>query len=195
MVLALIASFTLAGGAAAADRADETGEADRDLNTVFSAAYMTSVHSDRNIDTLLLDAAVGFLSWERLELFGQMTLVRNTGYSTDDWNPDLGRMDEDSVGAGAGIMARFHLLKSGRIGLFAEGSIGGVVYDKQYPTGGTHWNIMSRLGGSLSYSLSERAVLELGYRYMHISNGMMDTPDRNPAVDSQGVTLGLQYRF
>lgn len=190
--LLLTASLTAAGQ----NQTDSEPTNRSGMQSVFSAEYLHSKHSDRDIDSYQVNAALGYYPWQRLGLFGQLTLAKNSGYSTDNWKPALGKMNEDTFGIGANFMARFHLIDHGPWSFFLQGSLGGVHFDKDYPTRGTKWNIMSRLGASVSYHLSSSTTIEVGYRHMHISNGKMEGgADTNPAVDSQGIALGLNYSF
>jgi opacity protein-like surface antigen len=53
---------------------------------------------------------------------------------------------------------------------------------------------MWRFGGGVSYQLTTKNSLEMGYRFMHISNGK-GYVENNPAINSQGGYIGWRLKF
>ncbi len=162
--------------------------------TMVSAEVYEAVSSDRSINSLYLNAGVGFALWQNLELYWLGTLISNNGHSIDKFKPSLGKMNDDSYGMGTNGLIRFQLISIDTVGVFVDAASGIVYFSQAFPSQGTHWNAYSRVGVGLSHQLSENNHIDVAYRRMHISNGK-GLVDDNPAINSRGLSIGFVSDF
>jgi len=177
-----------------AENVYQSGSEKEYRHIIFEAEYYDAVDTDRQIKTYNLNAGLGYYPFEKLGLFGMLVLSKNDGYSIDEFNPGLGRMNADSIGLGLAGLLRWHLVRINRFSLFLDGSFGGIYYNNEFPPQGTSWNFMSRYGGGIDHQLNAKTTLGFGYKLMHISNGK-GLVDNNPAIDSQSVYVSLKINY
>jgi hypothetical protein len=65
-----------------------------------------------------------------------------------------------------------------------------VVYSREFPETGTHVNIGTNVGLGMEYPINNyKAYTTL--KWFHTSNG--DTYENNPALNTVGIIMGLQF--
>jgi hypothetical protein len=154
----------------------------------------SALNSDRNINIYNLNIGSGYNILENLGLFGLVVLSKNNGYSTNDYRPELGKMDANSWGVGLTGLIRWQMVDIFQLSLFLDGSFGAIYYDRGFPPQGTNFNYILRFGGGISYQLTEKNSLKIGCRFMHISNGK-GWIENNPAINSLGGIISWRINF
>jgi hypothetical protein len=126
-----------------------------------------------------------------------------------------GTMESDGVhskcnawGIGPTGMIRLRLMGLNFLG-YSEGDVaelsidmsGAVIFwNKDFPTGGDFYDFMWRVGPKLSCLIGENTVLNVGYKWMHVSNGQWEWHDfktdfqgtkNNPAWNGKGITVTI----
>jgi hypothetical protein len=79
--------------------------------------------------------------------------------------------------------------------IFLDGAFGPSYSLRDTPTGGTHFNFVTRLGVGATYRLDEHLHLMFGARYWHLSNARIEGMDRNPNFNGMQVFVGLMWQF
>jgi len=80
-----------------------------------------------------------------------------------------------------------------RIAPYIEGGFG-IIYTTQHTREqSTQYNFLSQVGVGLQFFLNEKYALTGGYRYRHMSNAGIDSPNRG--IDHHFVLLGVSYFF
>ncbi|MFO0554608.1 MAG: hypothetical protein U0271_39895 [Polyangiaceae bacterium] len=171
-----------------------------------TVSYFIPTKEDRPINSGFIDALFGVELWELLGLsvHGGLTGTVASGYITE-WGDDFVdvRYDTSTGGLGPMVAVRFEPLRplfswacdcapDLSLSLDVTGAL--VLYTSDFPPGGDIYNFVWRVGGELGYAFSPRWRLELGGRWMHVSNGQGLGPF-NPSYEGAGVTLGSQFRF
>jgi hypothetical protein len=114
-------------------------------------------------------------SWEGGDL-------RSTTYDSPAW------------GFGPSVAGRITLLGAGSVRLSADVSASILLYDRRFPAGGERYNGMFQAGPTAAFDLGAGQSLQIGYRWMHVSNGRGPGPD-NPAYEGRGVSLRYRWAF
>lgn len=134
---------------------------------------------------------------DRLDLRLGATATRATGSITQL----LGSHEEGTLrsvvlaspawGLGPTVSANLKLAELGlvRLNLDASGSL--MLYDRGFPSGGSHYNGMVQAGPSLSLDLAKGRNLSAGVRWTHISNGQ-GLGAHNPSFDGRGFYVQLE---
>jgi len=100
-----------------------------------------------------------------------------------------------TVGFGINYYLRIHLFPIYRMTMFVEGGWGMVLYTRQYPKGGTVYNLARQVGGGIKYALNDETSLVVTVRWYHTSNNDILGRDRNPGIDTIGVSMGFDFSF
>jgi hypothetical protein len=75
--------------------------------------------------------------------------------------------------------------------IFIEGcGMSLVVYSREFPETGTHVNIGTNIGLGVEYPINNYKAYTI-LKWFHTSNG--DTYDNNPALNTVGIIIGLQF--
>jgi hypothetical protein len=168
------------------------------LGTTLS--YFAPTKEERQIQTVFVDVLVGVNVWDLLgiDIYGGLTSTVAWGWITqfDDQFNDV-RFDTQVGGIGPVFALRAEPLRplcfAGCAGfslaLDASGAL--VLYSAHFPPGGDIYNLAWRVGGAIGYSVTPRWRIELGGRWMHVSNGQ-GIGAFNPSYEGVGVTLGSQ---
>jgi hypothetical protein len=95
--------------------------------------------------------------------------------------------------AGLGAVGRYHFLSLGRLAPFVEvgGFAGGT--DLEVPEIDSAFTFLLQGTVGLAYFVTEHVSLYAGYRFIHVSNGNTDQPNRGFEVHS-GVA-GMSFHF
>jgi len=168
-----------------------------------TVSYFAPTKPGRQIHSVFLDALVGVELWAPLgvSVHGGLTGTVASGYITQ-WDENFVDVRYDTSVGGAGPMFAIRIeparpLCPGDCAGFSlsldfTGAL--VLYTAHFPPGGDIYNFAWRMGGSLGYAVSPRCRLELGARWMHVSNGQ-GLGGFNPSYEGAGVTLGSQFRW
>jgi lipid A 3-O-deacylase len=181
----------------------------RDTQTEMELEYFSPLHEkDRDIDTATLnlqkvDYADDFVSvhsgFTVTRAWGNMT--RNNVYS-----------ECDAWGIGPSGLIRLRLMGLNFLGysggdvvaLYFDMSGAVIFWNKDFPTGGDFYDFMWQVGPKLSCLVGEKTVLNIGYKWMHISNGQWEwqglktnfqATENNPSYNSKGITLTMVHYF
>lgn len=176
-VIGLFGSYALAD--APATRIDEWG-LDR----------MSPIHADRQIRTVDLQWRAREKAWAggRASLRLGATLSRPTGRIATSATPAL---DSPAWGLGPAVDLRLTLLRRSAWHAALDGGAAVLLYDRPFPAGGGHYNGMFRLGPSIGAALPAGGRVELGWAWMHVSNGQGLGP-HNPSYEARGWSLRWQ---
>jgi hypothetical protein len=135
-------------------------------------------------DKSLTSASVGYGKYfiDRAVLEGQLV-----GYYTHD--------DENGIGIGVNMVARYHLLVIGRFSLYGEIGAGVLESTEQIPTGGTRLNFTYFGGPGGSFEINDNNHLVGGFLFQHVSNFFIEGRDRNPIMNSIAAYIGVMHTF
>ncbi|HMM19912.1 MAG TPA: acyloxyacyl hydrolase [Selenomonadales bacterium] len=151
--------------------------------------YLTSNNYDRDLDTVSLHILKKISETKNKSIYRGITITRPYGYITDDHDRTR---ESSAVGVGPTYMIRDEKYRSGKLSVALEMSGGLMLYDKVFPAGGRHYNFMWRIGPQFIYKIGENSSVNVGYMFMHVSNGFSS---HNPGYDSHGVSLGFVTKF
>jgi lipid A 3-O-deacylase len=118
----------------------------------------------------------------------------------------------DAYGIGPTGMIRLRLMGLNFMG-YSEGDVielsfdmsGAVIFwNKDFPPGGDFYDFMWRVGPKLSCLIGAKTVLNVGYKWMHVSNGQWEwhglktdgtATEHNPAWNAKGITVTIVTYF
>lgn len=145
--------------------------------------------NERDIDTLSLHILKKISQSETRSIYRGITITRPQGDVTL-----RGKQSQDSsaVGIGPIYMIRDEKYHFSKLTVAIDVSGGLILYDRVFPTGGRYYDFMWRIGPNFIYKFNEDSSLNLGYMFMHVSNGFHT---HNPGYDAHGVTLGFVTKF
>ncbi len=130
-----------------------------------------------------------------LNAAGNYYLVNNLSIGAEVQGYYIDQTYEDAIGAGVGVLARWHLLTRDAFSLFIDGG-GGVFYgDPEVPEFGTHFNFTGKAGVGATIRLGEDLDLIGGARYFHLSNGNLHGRDQNPSFDGIQFWVGVNWKI
>jgi hypothetical protein len=173
---------------------------------VYGVEYLAPTKPGRDLSTVNFDLFYAFpkpnrtLQKSHLSLYTGLTASRVTGTITqltgsyEEGTLKNTTFESSANGIGPVFLLRFDALHQGRSRFFLDASHGILFFDRPFPTGGDRYNGLRRLGASLSYRMDATYTLNIGYRWMHGSNGKGVNP-RNPAYEGRGanIQLGVAY--
>ncbi len=101
--------------------------------------------------------------------------------------------DSRLLGVTAGLRARVY--RRGRASAFLQFDLGISDAAVALPPGGTRFNYVAIGGGGAMVRLNNRLQLLAALEVIHISNGGLAGPDRNPDIEAIGPTVGVSIGF
>ncbi len=105
--------------------------------------------------------------------------------------------EANAIGAGAGVLLRWHFLELGTGSVFGEVGIGLNWFDDPVPAEGTQIDFSPRAAVGVQWPLdgaiADGAMLSARVGWLHFSNAQ--TGEENPGVDALSVGLGLHLPF
>jgi hypothetical protein len=107
----------------------------------------------------------------------------------------IGQDVEDATGGSVNASLRWHIFRLDRFSLFIDGGGGRMWLDEASRPGGTTYNWIGRVGGGITYRLSDHWDLIGGARYYHYSNGDEHGRAKNPGFDGIQFFGGVMYSF
>jgi lipid A 3-O-deacylase len=142
-----------------------------------------------DVSFLNLTPRASFVPWDR---FGRGWLRGAVEVGLEGWfqyylNPD------GAAAAGLKAAARYHLLEFGRMVPYLELTAG---------VGGTSLTVREirssiifvlEAGAGISYLVSDRVAVTAGYRFHHLSNADIESPNRG--INANTAILGMSFFF
>jgi hypothetical protein len=167
-----------------------------------AASYLAPTRSSRQVQTAILDLLFGVEVFDffGIDLYAGLSVAGASGWITqwDDHFVDV-RYDTRAGALGPVFVFRVEpfrplcVANGGCAGFSFAVDAGGALlfYSSHFPPGGDIYDFAWRVGGTLGYQVTPRFRVELGGRWMHVSNGQGLGPF-NPAYEGAGVTIGTQ---
>jgi hypothetical protein len=152
--------------------------------------YFTPVHfKNRYMDTVSLHILQKISENQNRSVYRGITVTRPYGHLIDD---NQQTHDSSAVGVGPVYMIRNEKRISGKLYEAFDMSGGFIVYNHTFPYGGRFYDFMWRLGPRLEYKFSDHSSLNVGFMFMHVSNGFRT---RNPSYNAHGLSVGVVTKF
>ncbi len=151
--------------------------------------YLTPMKANRDLDTVSLHVL------QKISEKGSRSVYRGITITRPQGSIDYMRQDQDSSATGIGpvYLVRNERELSGKLAAAFDMSGGFIVYDKIFPAGGRYYNFMWRAGPQFVYKFNENTSLNVGYMFMHVSNG--GYRGHNPSYNAHGVSMGVTSKF
>jgi hypothetical protein len=113
---------------------------------------------------------------------------------------------DDTYAFGLTPLGRFYPYGSKKLKLFFEYGAGLSFSLRKFPmtgtgkdadTGrvGTKFNLTSKYGAGIEFDMNKKFSLQSVIRHFHLSNGNIKGIERNPSHDSNGLFIGVIYKF
>jgi lipid A 3-O-deacylase len=182
----------------------------RDTQFETELEYFSPLHEkNRDIDTISLNL-------QKVDYADDFISVHSGLIITRAWG-DMTRRDVyskcDAYGIGPSGLIRLRLMGLNFLG-YSGGDVvelsfdmsGAVIFwNKNFPTNGDFYDFMWQVGPKLSCLIGERTVLNIGYKWMHVSNGQWEwhnfcetdfkATNSNPSYNAKGITLTIVNYF
>ncbi|HBF38606.1 MAG TPA: hypothetical protein DDW50_14965 [Firmicutes bacterium] len=90
------------------------------------------------------------------------------------------------------------------VALYFDMSGAVIFWNKDFPTRGDFYDFMWQVGPKLCCQVGEKTVLNIGYKWMHISNEQWEwqglktdfqATENNPSYNAKGITLTMVHYF
>ncbi len=107
----------------------------------------------------------------------------------------VSQRSEDAVLLGLTIGLRGRVYRRGRLSAFLQGDLGISYTAVAAPPRGTRFNYLAIGGGGFLIGLHPRLHLVTALHVIHVSNGGIKGPSRNPDIEAIGPSVGLLIRF
>ena len=197
MIVSVLGTPALAQEQASSSAETRTGREFR-----FGLEELKATGNDRHLRTTNLDLLFRARKFEHpyLELYGGRTVSRARGTITQITGSlqagTLGNTTLDSAATGAGpvLAARAEFSRRKNFTASVDGSLSVLLYDRDFPAGGSRYEFMWRIRPVLSYRLNDGQTLSLAYTGMHVSNGQSTSP-HNPTYNAKGVGVQFLHAF
>ncbi|MDX1429275.1 MAG: hypothetical protein R3282_03260, partial [Rhodothermales bacterium] len=144
------------------------------------AAYFSPTDTDsRDIETVnaslffrLLRVRVIDLTvyWSVTGTFATGHIVQSEGDVADGTFREF-RLENTAVGLGPGLLTDLRIVPLGPFSLRLDGSASFILYSRDFPAGGDHYNFMWRAGPAVRYTLTDGRFVGVSFQWMHVSNG------------------------
>lgn len=182
--------LTFAEGVEAADKAgmpNQAKAADFLQGSWTFQAYGSASFGDDAGELYLGHIGFGYYLWDHISVNfeGVFGVVES----------DFTAPDGDGYAVGFDLLARWHFCNWGDLTIFAEGGVGMIWFEENFPQVGTHQNFTPQVGVGAAYDLFNGCRLMGGVRWHHISNAGKTGGDRNPGYDGAMVYLGVMVPF
>ena len=161
-----------------------------------SIEYLTPTEKSRDIRTINVNYGFFLTEVDKLNLpiYVGFTATYATGNITQlEGSLESGTLrevhyDNSAFGLGPVLWNNIRLGGNNRLSISLDGSGGLIVYHKEFPAGGAHYNFMWRGGPALRYDIDKSKSLDVGYLWAHVSNGQ-GIGAQNPSYNAGGITL------
>ena len=102
----------------------------------------------------------------------------------------------DTFLGGFSVIPRWNYFCKGRFSLFIDAGLGLSLATKRLPEpNGTNFNFMILASPGFTVQLTDRCILMVCFRYMHLSNASLWGNQRNPDIDALGGQAGVMFPF
>lgn len=154
--------------------------------------YLKPLSNDRKIDTVSLHILEKISETDTRSVYRGITITRPYGHAhLKDDTPGYQR-SSSAVGIGPTLMVRNEKYRSGKFSAAVDMSGGLILYDKAFPAGGRSFDFMWRIGPQLIYKFDQNSSLNIGYMFMHVSDGFKT---HNPSYNAKGISAGFVMKF
>lgn len=150
--------------------------------------HLTPHFKRRRIDTESLHILKNISESAHKSTYFGLTITHAYGYVSDKSQDK----DNSAVGIGPIYMIRNEGRWSGKLYGALDMSGGFILYNNPFPADGRAYNFMWRIGPRLIYKISDNNSLNVGYTWMHVSNGLKT---HNTSYDAGGISLGYEMKF
>lgn len=154
--------------------------------------YLTPTASDRHLDTNSLHILDKISATKNRSVYRGLTITSVNGNIVPYQKTQT--QGSSAVGLGPVYMVRNEKNISGKLNAAVDMSGAFILYNKEFPAGGEHYDFMWRVGPRLIYNISPNSSVNIGYMLMHVSNGL-HSQTHNPSYNARGVSWGLVIRF
>jgi hypothetical protein len=197
-IISFVLLFTVCTASYAQDQSQEVPQTSLAVKT--SVEYLVPTRNGNPIRTCSAHAFFWKKHLKRATFFlkAGVTATYGWGYSRQ-WYPVKNNLweayDYETSAFGIGPVLEFEhpMIETKYFNLMVEASAGCIRYNKHFPYGGDIYDFMLRTGPSLNFHLNKNLAVELGYRWMHISNGK-GSGNQNPFYEAQGIVLSFNFR-
>ncbi len=152
--------------------------------------FLTPFENDRSLNTVSLHILDKFSETKNKSVYRGITITRPRGNVTLE--PNQQPRDSSAIGIGPVYVLQNKFYSSGKLSAVFDVSGGIILYNKAFPAGGRSYNFMWRVGPQFIYKFRENSSVNIGYTFMHVSNGFRSS---NPGYDAHGLSLGLVTVF
>ena len=167
---------------------------------IFGLEYFKPTEGTRQLKTSNINLIYPIKTVEstHLALYAGLTFTRVTGEITQHTGSlQAGTLrqatyENSATGIGPDILAKIGLFRLKRLSGTLDVSGAFIVYDRDFPAGGTRYNFMWRIGPSLSYTVGKSSAIGVHYQWLHVSNGKAID---NPSYDAKGFGIQLSHVF
>jgi len=152
--------------------------------------YLTHASfKNRYINTVSIHILENISEKHNRSLYRGITITRPYGHIIND---NEQTKDSSAVGIGPVYMIRNEKKLSRKLYEALDMSGGFILYDKAFPAEGRYYNFMWRIGPRLVYKTGENSSINIGYTFMHVSNGFRT---HNPGYNGQGLSVSFEQKF
>ncbi len=121
-------------------------------------------------------------------------LVRDVEFSLEGTAWYFDQWGDDALGAGAGMIFRWHFVNTGDWSVYADVGVGVLGSTDDVPDGGSSLNFHPRAGLGFTRRLDDSGTrLQVGLRWHHVSNARIFGDGDNPARDRVMLHGGLVF--
>lgn len=168
----------------------------------FGVEYFFPTDESRNIKTINFNAYFLFIEINGLNTSFYAGLT--SSYATGDITQLEGELEEGTFrevnfkntafGMGPGLLVDVRFFRIEKFSFHLNGSGSFILYNKDLPAGGDHYNFMWRAGPVVEYLVKGNNKIGLSYQCAHISNGQ-GLGLQNPSYDAQGLDIFFSSPF
>lgn len=194
----LIPAFTHAEAPAQKEPAcnDQEKAADK-TNYITAFEYYYPKNGDRQIHSVFSYTLFGYEFVNKLHysLYGGIVWTYAWG-NIEQWDDNFNtkRFDANASGIGPIFLIEVDFLRLKRFYISGDLLFGIILYNTNFPPGGDIYNLFFKIGPSFGFVVSDTTSLNLGIRFMHVSNGQ-GLGNFNPSYEGIGLSFSVQKSF
>ena len=112
-----------------------------------------------------------------------------------EFEPFLGAGTSPDANAeiGAALLVKYGRFIFKKLCLYIEGGTGFIYLSQHTREQSTQFNFVDQAGGGIHYFIKRNIAINIGYRYRHVSNGSIKSP--NKGIDSNMVLAGISWFY
>lgn len=100
---------------------------------------------------------------------------------------------DSNVESGVNFMLKFAPAVTASLYPYLEGGVGMIYMTQHTREQSTQFNFTQQIGAGITYFLKDGLAISAGYRYRHLSNASIDSPNRG--IDSNSVIFSLSFFY